>query len=339
LHKQVIGRRTPGAAMPPVNGVRSRPGNGSPAPGSALIHTPAASNVIALDLSRQMEGLKGMVRELSTQIQQQRAPQVPEELVEHYSLLTDCRVCPSIALEVIKSLQQMVRPEHLALPEFVREKLTEQIEKLLVVAGPIARTKSTGPHVVALIGPTGVGKTTTIAKLAANLKLREKHGVGLITSDTYRIAAIDQLKRFAEIIKAPLSVVSTQDDLGPAIDSMRHLEFILIDTAGRSPNDTLKIGELRNVVAAAGADEVHLVLSATSSEECLQRAIERFEEAHVDKLIFTKLDEADRRGALLNVLRKVGKPMSYVTTGQAVPDDIEVAHKRRLAQLILGSEL
>jgi flagellar biosynthesis protein FlhF len=193
--------------------------------------------------------------------------------------------------------------------------------------------------VVALIGPTGVGKTTTIAKLAANLKLKEKRSVGLITIDTYRIAAIDQLKRYADIIGAPLRVVASSEEIAGAVESMRDCEFVLIDTAGRSPSDTLKLSELRNFIQVAGADEVHVVLSATSSQSCIEHAIERFGEVRIDRVIFTKLDETQHVGVVLNVLHKVNKPLSYVTTGQDVPDDIEVARGRRLAQLILGSKL
>ena len=117
----------------------------------------------------------------------------------------------------IKTLQKQVRPEKFPETQYVNEKIAEQIERFIPTAGPIHRTKKDGPHVVALIGPTGVGKTTTIAKLAANLKLREKKNVGLITLDTYRIAAVDQLKRYADIIGAPLRVVAGSDDLRAAL--------------------------------------------------------------------------------------------------------------------------
>ncbi len=304
-----------------------------------LIDTAEASNVIFLDLSRQMDTIRTMVKDLSVQGKGREAPHVPEDLLEYYAELTANNVDAEAASEVLKGLQRAVRPEHMSNASFVRDKLAEQLERLLPVSGPIARTKARGPHVVALVGPTGVGKTTTIAKLAANLKLREKHSVGLITIDTYRIAAVDQLRRYADIIGAPLRVVGSTEEIGGAVESMGELEFVLIDTAGRSPNDTLKIGELRNFVSVAHADEVHLVLSATSAQECIEFAVERFGEVGIDKVIFTKLDEAKHVGVVLNVVRRVNKPLSYVTTGQDVPDDIEVARGRRLAQLILGSDL
>jgi flagellar biosynthesis protein FlhF len=308
-------------------------------PGQALLEMPATGNAIAVGLTGEMLELKKLVKEIFSAVRQQQSPQVPEELFEHYLQLVQNDVAQELALEIVKNIQKQLRPEHLKNPEFVQEKLAEQLEKLIPVAGPIARTKTSGPHVVALIGPTGVGKTTTIAKLAANLSLREKHRVGLITLDTYRIAATEQLRRYAEIIGAPLRVVLTAEELRGAIDSMRDCEFILIDTAGRSPRDALRLSELKNFLEVARPDEVHLVLSTTAALECVELAIEKFGEVRCDKIIFTKLDEAAHVGMVLNVVRRMSKALSYVTTGQDVPDDIEVGRGKRLAQLILGNSL
>jgi flagellar biosynthesis protein FlhF len=284
-----------------------------------------------------MSSLKTMVKDLVAQTRSKQCPQIPEEFFDYYVQLINNAVAEESAAEVIKSLKATVRPEHLQHPDFIKERLADQLEKLLPVAGPIVRSKLTGPHVVALIGPTGVGKTTTLAKLAANLKIRDKHRVGMITLDTYRIAAVDQLKRYANIIGAPLSVVNGVDDLREAMHAMRDVDFLLIDTAGRSPNDLLKLNELKSLLTAAEPDEVHLVLSSTASADCLHLAINRFSDVRVDKIIFTKIDEAAHVGVVLNVLRKVNKGLSYITTGQDVPQHIEVGKGRRLAQLILGS--
>ena len=304
--------------------------------GRQLLETSAGTGAAMLSISQEMAALKSMVKDLVTQTQRKQAPNVPQELFDCYMQLVDSQVSEEMAGEVIKTLQRQVRPEHYAEPAFVKARLLEQLEKLVSTTGPIVRTKTSGPHVVALIGPTGVGKTTTLAKLAANLKIKERHRVGMITLDTYRIAAVDQLKRYADIIGSPLRVVSGSDDLREAVDSMGNCDFILIDTAGRSPNDTLKLSELRGILAAVEPDEVHLVLSATASERCLDLAVSRFGEVRTDKLIFTKLDETSNVGVLLNVVRKVNKGISYITTGQDVPDDIEVGTGRRLAELILG---
>ena len=305
----------------------------------SLLETPAASSAALLSLSQEMSALRGMVKDLITQTRQQQSPNVPEDLFDYYMQLIGNEVAQELATDLVKSLQKQIRPEHLSQPEFVKEKLAEQVEKLLPTSGPLLRTKTQGPHIVALIGPTGVGKTTTLAKLAANLKLIEKHRVNLITLDTYRIAAVDQLKRYADIIGSPLRVVNGVDDLREAVAAMSDCDFLLIDTAGRSPNDALKLNELKGLLSAIEPDEVHLVLSTTASQECLQLAASRFGDVRVDKIIFTKLDEAAHVGVVLNVIRKINKSLSYITTGQDVPDDIEVGKGKRLAQLILGSGL
>jgi flagellar biosynthesis protein FlhF len=292
-----------------------------------------------IGLAAEVSTLKGMVKDLVTHVRQQKTPEVPEELFEPYLHLVENQISEDVAIEIIREMKKQLRPEHLAHPQFVREKIADQIERLLPAAGPIARGRNGRPHVVALIGPTGVGKTTTIAKLAANLQLREKQRLGLITIDTYRIAAVDQLKKYADILDSRLRIVSSPEDLRDAVASMGDCNFVLIDTAGRGPNDALKLRELKTFLAAAAPDEVHMVISTTASQECMELAIERFSDVRVDRLIFTKLDEAKHHGIVLNIARKIGKPISYITTGQDVPDDIEVAEGRRLAEIILGSRL
>jgi len=320
------------AAIPPQLAKKSPPG-------ADLLSSPAVSNITAMAIRNEIETVKGLLKQLSEDVRHGSAPDLPEQLFEHYRMLIEHQVADELAREIIRKIRETVRPEHLGQHDFIREKIAEQLEKLIPVAGPITRSKTSGPHVVALIGPTGVGKTTTIAKLAANLKLRERRKVGLITIDTYRIAAIDQLKKYADILGSALKVVSTPEDIRAAVASMNDCEFVLIDTAGRSPNDTLKLSELKTFLVAAQVDETHLVLSSTSSQSCVELAVERFGEVKFEKIIFTKLDEAAQVGVILNVVRNLNKSISYITTGQDVPDDIEVGRGRRLAQLILGMGL
>jgi flagellar biosynthesis protein FlhF len=301
-----------------------------------ILETPVANTAAMLNLTQEMAALKTMVKDLVTQTQISQAPAVPEDLFDYYLQMVQSQVAKEIASEVVRTLKNSLRPDQLRNPQVVQERLAAELEKLLPTSGPIERKKTSGPHVVALIGPTGVGKTTTIAKLAATLKLRETKTVGLITIDTYRIAAVDQLRKYADILDIPLRVVGSPEELREAVDAMSDKEFILIDTAGRSPTDTLKLQELRNFLNLAAPDEVHLVLSSTASQECIESAIARFGNVRVDKILFTKLDEAVHVGVVLNVARKVNKALSYCTTGQDVPDDIEVTRGRRLAQLILS---
>jgi flagellar biosynthesis protein FlhF len=301
-----------------------------------ILDSPVANTAAMLNLTQEMNALKTMVKDLVTQTQQSQAPAVPEDLFDYYLQMVQSQVAKEIASDIVRSLKNTLRPDQLRNAQLVQERLAAELEKMLPTSGPIARKKAAGPHVVALIGPTGVGKTTTIAKLAATLKLRENHTVGLITIDTYRIAAVDQLKKYADILDIPLRVVGSPEELREAIDAMGDRDFVLLDTAGRSPSDTLKLQELKNFLNIASPDEVHLVLSSTASQECIESAIARFGNVRVDKILFTKLDEAVHVGVVLNVAKKVNKALSYMTTGQDVPDDIEVTHGRRLAQLILS---
>ena len=190
-------------------------------------------------------------------------------------------------------------------------------------------------RIVVLIGPTGVGKTTTIAKIAANFSLIGAKNVGLITIDTYRIAAVEQLKTYAEIIGIPVQVAYSPRELKDAIGKMRDRDLILIDTAGRSQNNYLQITELKNHLADIGA-EVHLVVSATTKPQDIDEIVKAFSQVSVDRVIITKLDETTTYGVILQTCERTRAPLSFVTTGQGVPEDIEVATKEKIAQLILG---
>jgi flagellar biosynthesis protein FlhF len=192
------------------------------------------------------------------------------------------------------------------------------------------------PRTIALVGPTGVGKTTTIAKLAATYKLKQNLRVGLITMDTYRIAAVDQLRTYAGIIGVPLQVALSPNDLKTSLHACADCDVVLLDTAGRSPRNDQKLEELSVFLRSAQPHEVHLVLSSTCTQSVLMDAVERFSKIRTDRIIFTKLDEAVTFGVLLNVARKVNKRLSYLTTGQDVPHQIEPGRPERLAELVVG---
>ena len=193
------------------------------------------------------------------------------------------------------------------------------------------------PSVVIFVGPTGVGKTTTLAKIAANYLLNQKKAVGLITADTYRIAAVEQLKTYAEILGIPVSVVYTAADMKEAISQHSDKDIILIDTAGRSHRNKAQFEELKTLIAASGADEVYLVLSATTSLRNCKEILSSYEFLTNYKLIFTKTDEAPVQGIILNVKYYTGKSLSYITNGQSVPDDIETANIEKITKNLIGS--
>jgi len=190
-------------------------------------------------------------------------------------------------------------------------------------------------RIVALVGPTGVGKTTTIAKIAANFSLIGAKSVGLVTIDTYRIAAVEQLKTYAEIIGIPVRVAYSPKELKDAIGRMQDRDLILIDTAGRSQNNYLQITELKNHLVGIEA-EVHLVMSATTKPQDVDEIVKAFAQVSIDRVIITKLDETTTYGVILQTCERTKAPLSFVTTGQGVPEDIDVATNEKIAQLILG---
>jgi flagellar biosynthesis protein FlhF len=220
------------------------------------------------------------------------------------------------------------------------EHLQRSVARELRIAGPI-RTQPGDRQVVALVGPTGVGKTTTIAKLAAGFRLEQKRRVGLLTIDTFRIAAVQQLKAYAEIMDLPMQVVEQPDQMEPAMDSLGDVDLVLIDTAGRSPRSDVRIEQLVELLRAAQPDETHLVLSATCSASAVQTILEGFSHARPTAAILTKLDEAPHTAGVLSAItasdRFAGIPVSYVTNGQQVPDDISTADVDNLVSRLLGS--
>ena len=211
--------------------------------------------------------------------------------------------------------------------------LRDKIYSLLSPCQPMKRDLS-GAYKVALIGPTGVGKTTTIAKLSAKYSLLYRKKVGLLTVDTFRIAAVDQLRTYAEIMRLPIEVVVSPQDVTSALNRLADRDVIFIDTAGRSQRNELQMSELRTFLNAISPDEVHLVLSSTSNRRTMKEIFDRFSSVHYDKLIFTKMDETLTPGIILNGKHWTGKPISYITTGQSVPDDIEDADAEKLTNLI-----
>ncbi|MBE6062737.1 MAG: flagellar biosynthesis protein FlhF [Clostridium butyricum] len=191
---------------------------------------------------------------------------------------------------------------------------------------------------VALVGPTGVGKTTTIAKLAGRLALVDKKKVGLITIDTYRIGAIEQLKTYAEIMNIPFKVVITIKEMGEAIEEMSDCDVILIDTTGRSSKNTMQISELRAFIEKADPDYVNMVVSATTKNKDIKTILNGYSDLGYDSVIITKLDETTVYGSIYNIAKRANKPISFITVGQNVPDDIKIPEKEELARFILGEE-
>ncbi|MEI6126315.1 MAG: flagellar biosynthesis protein FlhF, partial [Pseudomonadota bacterium] len=190
--------------------------------------------------------------------------------------------------------------------------------------------------ILAFIGPTGVGKTTTLAKIAAQFSADPHIKVKIVTMDTYRIAAVEQLKIYAKIMGLPVAVVSNKQELARELEAQDDTNLMLIDTAGRNYRDNEQIAELSTWLRSYKTIEAHLLLSATTSEEVLASTIQCFQKARVDRIIITKVDESIRQGHLYNLVVSSKIPVSYVTTGQRVPEDIMPATARNLSGIFLN---
>lgn len=259
-----------------------------------------------------------------------------EPLAEAYVKMVEAEVDRDLADDVVSRVRYSLGREELSDASLVRSAALTALAEAIPVATPGRGRTGDGPLTIALVGPTGVGKTTTIAKLAAAYKLRRGQRVGLITTDTFRIAAVEQLRTYASIISVPLRVVMSPAEMASACRAMADCDVVLIDTAGRSPRDGQKVEELSAYLEAARPDETHLVLSATAGLAALRSAASGFSMAGPDRVLFTKLDEAESVGTVVSMVHSLGLPLSFVTTGQEVPDHIEPGRADRLARLVLG---
>jgi flagellar biosynthesis protein FlhF len=308
-------------------------------------------------------------------------PDVPDELREHYTHLLGSAVAEEIAQEVIAAARKRLdqcragleaRRRRAAaagkdvghadlergLNQLIPAILVEAIERMLPDVEPVRVRAGASVKRIALVGPTGVGKTTTVAKLAAHFKLREHRRVGLVTTDTYRIGAVDQLRAYADILGLPLEIVMSPADMPAALGRLSDADVVLIDTSGRSQKNDERLAELKTFLTAAAdsssaagsssrhrsrhgtrpsasALETHLVLSCTSRPEQIIEVVRKFGVLGIDRVVFSKLDEAVGLGVMLSAIRQLNLKLSYVTTGQEVPDDLEFPGRRRVAELIL----
>jgi flagellar biosynthesis protein FlhF len=315
--------------------------SGTTLPEVASITPPPAARPES-GLSDQVQGqlttLQAMVKDLCRRSKcgdGGQGNELPDGLFRLFTDLLDVDLSEEVARELVERVRSDLHGTGFDDPMMLKARVASMIESEIRVAGPI-QVMPSRCRVAALVGPTGVGKTTTIAKLAANFRLKEKRRVGLITVDTYRIAAVEQLRTYADIIDLPMMVVSSPREMREAVDRMSHLDLILMDTAGRSPKDEVRIQELRTFLTEANADEVHLVLSSVAATRTLEETAQRFTAIGATSLILTKLDEATGLGNVLPMLRSSGLPLSYLTNGQNVPDDIEIAEAQRFARLLLS---
>jgi len=269
-------------------------------------------------LLEEIRQMKDMLHRLS------RQPQMSAPLPEPFALLEERLLEQEVEPELARALitRSLENGGETAASNFsaARERLKEEIRSLISPG----RVETVRPEsrVIHLVGPTGVGKTTTIAKLAAEQVLKHRRKVGFITSDTYRIAAVEQLRTYANILNVPMEVVFSHHELQRAFRQLADCDIIFMDTAGRNYRNEMYVSELNSLLTGGDNSETCLVLSMTMRYKDMRDIVERFSRFKVDKLLFTKQDETETYGTVLNLLYEFPLKLSYVANGQNVPDDI-----------------
>lgn len=219
--------------------------------------------------------------------------------------------------------------------------LSEIYQRMILKLGKpyVMEENERKPKVIFFVGPTGVGKTTTIAKIASSFRVEHKKKVALLTADTYRIAAAEQLRTYANILEVPFRVVYTAREITTSIEDFREYDYILVDTTGHSPNNEAQCESMSDLISSVdnnAAKEVFLVLSASTKYGDLMKIADTYKEIADYKLIFTKLDETATLGNIYNLKLYTGATLSYVTCGQNVPDDIEYFNPQSTVKQLLG---
>ncbi|HVE38322.1 MAG TPA: GTP-binding protein [Planctomycetota bacterium] len=306
--------------------------NGEALPAAA----PKASGASAETLQKEIGEIKRLIAETQTMVSCRSGVEGPQELSEEYASLATTRVSEGLAQKMMGRLRSSLSAEALRDRARIRSAVRTFVKDMIRCTDGIALKPGRCTR-VAFIGPTGVGKTTTIAKLVSIYAHRGRE-VAVITNDTYRIAAAEQIKRVAQLVGVPIRVCQRPQEIEQALKEFSNRDLVLVDTAGRSQKNTRRLDDLKEVLAATKPDETHLVVSMTTQPETVVDVAERFASCGYDRLVVTKLDEAIKLGVVLDVLSRIQTELSFVTTGQEIPRDIEVADSSRLASLILGDE-
>ena len=278
--------------------------------------------------------LKSLIFNLLSQTGQAQTLGIQPHQFETYSRLVESGMDEKLASKILKKVLEQNSEQSL---DSAKESLEVMnlMKKVLPCKGEIDLT-GYGPKIVAFVGPTGVGKTTTIAKIAAEYVYRRDLKVALVSLDTYRLGAVDQLRIYGEIMEVPVEVAAGKEDLRSIVAKHSEKDLILIDTTGRSHQDKDYSPQLKEIFDAVGGVETHLVLSVTAQEKLFSATYRQFFPIGVDRVLFTKLDEGLSFGSLFNFTVRNKLPISYFTSGQRVPEDLEVARPDRVISLIFN---
>lgn len=289
-------------------------------------------------LEEEMKGLKRMVSFIAREVQRDKLSKLSGQNLSLYQDLVGRGLHSSLAYKLIRKSSSLSTKEDTGCEENIRMNVKGLLSNCIEEAKPVEKGKKE-QKVVALVGPTGVGKTTTLAKLAALHAFEKKEKVAILTLDTFRIGAAEQLKVYGKIMGLPTEVVSNREDIKRYVMNNSDKELVLIDTAGRNYRDEYHMKELMALNELKIPIKFNLVLSLTTRDKELTETARRFIGLPVESLIFTKLDESKSYGTMLNVAAAATMPISYFTAGQKVPEDIELATPDKLTDLIFGGSL
>lgn len=287
-------------------------------------------------LGKQMRELKDAVQDISDRMRaagRESAPTYSPEVLGVYDRLIKRGVQADICREIADQTQAIKERRNLDAVTVAGQLVSDRLGD----PAPV-KLKKFERNVLIFAGPTGAGKTTTLAKLAGMFKYREHLAVGLVNTDTYRVGAMEHIRIYADIMNVPLFMAYGADEVGNALKKLEDMDVVLIDTAGKNARDEDYRKELLRIIEAAGADEVLLVLSVVTGSGACREIIENYAFLSDYKLVITKLDEADVWGNALNIADYSKKGIAYLTVGQNVPDDICEADTRRLALDIVGDK-
>ncbi|WP_409340958.1 flagellar biosynthesis protein FlhF [Paenibacillus sp. MBLB4367] len=289
------------------------------------------------ELLQEIRLMKAMMSKLSLAGAGVGGPPLDPVLEKLDTRLREQEVADDIVKAVLEAVQERAEAGgHELTSSFVRQTAKEVLLQLIPDRKGYKLSEQT--RLAHFVGPTGVGKTTTIAKMAAEQVIKHKRKVGFITSDTYRIAAVEQLKTYATILDIPLEVVSSPLDLRKAYERLEHCELVLMDTAGRNFRNELYVSELNALLQQSGQTETFLVLGLTSKYRDMHMIASNFTKYGIEKVLFTKMDETDTYGPVINLIREYPLKLSYLTNGQNVPEDIALAEGGKIIDLILGDD-
>jgi flagellar biosynthesis protein FlhF len=288
----------------------------------------------SLSLKEDDLDLKTLIFSLLTRTERAQTMGLKSHQLESYSRLVAGGLSERLASKIVEKASRG-HPVENRDSQSERQEIVELMKQVLLCDGEIKlegkRTKK-----VIFVGPTGAGKTTTIAKLAADFALRKKKKVAMVTLDTYRIGAVDQLSTYGEIMGVPVETAHNSKELQAFVQKHADKDLLLIDTMGKSHKDKAYSGQLQVMLKALGTVETQLVLSATTQEKILQESMKQFSKLGIDRVLFTKIDEGLSFGSLFNFSLRTRIPFSYFTTGQRVPEDIEIANKEKVIKLIFN---